>query len=115
MPRFQHLFDHFERHLAPMMPVVYDLAHSPLVYVFTQDTYKVYENHHVGNPHGPEINPAARFMQNDEVWFRMAPDGPQAHVEYSPDFREKIIITDVEKPLLVLRVKEIPLLPGINC
>ena len=117
--RFDVLFRTFEAEVRDPIARLARRPQQPLVYVYRRGRIIAYENfadvgQQVRLKGYVEINPAAKMMYDREIWFQDHPTNKlEAHVEYSPDYRDKILI-DPELPFFAIPVDAAQGIDGFN-
>ena len=100
--RFANLYQHFQQTLGKAVAALPAPARQNLVYVYCDGLYRAYRAY--DDQQRPkdavEINAAQALTSFKEVWFFDAGQGPEAHVEYQPDYRPSIWITDPGLPFI---------------
>ena len=117
--RFDVLFRTFDAEVRTPIARLAKRPHQPLVYVYRRGRIIAYENYadvgtQVRMKGYVEVNPAAKMMNEREIWFQDHPTNHlEAHVEYAPDYRDKILI-DPDLPFFAIPVDAAPGIDGFN-
>ena len=117
--RYEKLFRTFDVEVRPPLSKLAQRARLPLVFVYRRGRVIAYENfadapREQQTSQLVEVNPAAKMMNDREIWFQDHPVYKlEAHVAYSPDFRDKILV-DPEMPFFAIPVDATPGIDGFN-
>lgn len=91
-------------------------ARDNFVVAYREGVYRIYENLKNKPKDQPavEVNPAARMSYEEEVWLFETPTEVMAFVEFQPDYREPIVVADLNKPVLQVTAARRPEIMGFK-